>query len=277
MYILGICNDETASACLMKDGEIIFAASEERFSRVKLDNSFPQQSIDACLQFANLKLRDVEIIAYAWAKGFQEGLAEKYLMLGARCADDNQALEIVKERIKWEIDRDQNKRKEFDSWVTKNIDQSKQRVFDCFHHEAHAASAAFYSPFEEGFVYTSDGRGDFEATTLYKFNRSSSDVLTKVFSTPSSNSFGFFYGRITGLLGFKPMRHEGKITGLAAFGNPTKAYCLMEKMINVKEGDVYSNFGDYYRPFFSPYSEFLESKIKKYSRQNSKYFMELCS
>ena len=159
MYILGICNDETASACLMKDGKIIFAVSEERFTRVKLDNSFPQQSIDACLKFADIKLQDVGAIAYAWAKGFQEDLAEKYLELGARCADDKQALEIVKERIKSEIDRDKTKRKEFDQWVTKNIDQSKQRIFDFFHHEAHAASAAFYSPFDEGFVYTSDGRG----------------------------------------------------------------------------------------------------------------------
>ncbi|MDA9641653.1 carbamoyl transferase, partial [Alphaproteobacteria bacterium] len=217
MYILGICNDETASACLMKNGEIIFAASEERFSRKKLDNSFPQKSIESCLNFAKIELKDVDAIAYAWAKGFQEDLVEKYLILGARCADDKQALDIAKERIKWEIDRDKTKRKEFDDWVEENIDQRKQTVFDFFHHEAHAASAAFYSPFDEGFVYTSDGRGDFEATTIYKFNRHSNEALTKIFSTPSSNSFGFFYGRITGLLGFKPMRHEGKITGLAAF------------------------------------------------------------
>ena len=268
MYILGICNDETASACLMKNGEIIFAASEERFSRKKLDNSFPQKSIESCLNFAKIELKDVDAIAYAWAKGFQEDLVEKYLILGARCADDKQALDIAKERIKWEIDRDKTKRKEFDDWVEENIDQRKQTVFDFFHHEAHAASAAFYSPFDEGFVYTSDGRGDFEATTIYKFNRHSNEALTKIFSTPSSNSFGFFYGRITGLLGFKPMRHEGKITGLAAFGDPTEAYSLMQKMIEVKSGDVHSNFGDYYRPFFSPYSELLESEIKKFKRED---------
>ena len=82
MYILGICNDETASACLMKNGEIIFAASEERFSRKKLDNSFPQKSIESCLNFAKIELKDVDAIAYAWAKGFQEDLVEKYLILG---------------------------------------------------------------------------------------------------------------------------------------------------------------------------------------------------
>ena len=135
-------------------------------------------------------------------------------------------------------------------------------MFDFYHHEAHATSVAFYSPFDEGFVYTSDGRGDFEATTIYKFQRYSNDKLTKVFSTPYSNSFGFFCGRITGLLGFKPMRHEGKITGLAAYGDPSGAYNLIKKMIDVKDGDVYSNFGDYYRPFFAPYSELLETEVK---------------
>ena len=93
-YILGICNDETASACLIKDGEIIFVASEERFTRIKLDNSFPQKSIDACLKFANIKLRDVGTIAYAWAKGLQNNLPEKYLTLGARYAGDEQALKL---------------------------------------------------------------------------------------------------------------------------------------------------------------------------------------
>ena len=268
MFILGICNDETASACLMKDGKIIFAVSEERFTRKKLDNSFPQKSIDACLKFANITLRDVGVIAYAFAKGFQEELAEKFLTLGARCAGDKEALEIAKERIKWEIDRDKTKRKEFDTWVAENIDQSQQRVLDFYHHEAHAASAAFYSPFDDGFVYTSDGRGDFEATTIYKFQRYSNDKLTKIFSATSSNSFGFFYGRITGLLGFKPMRHEGKITGLAAYGNPSKAYNLIKKMIDVREGDVYANLGNYYQPFFAPYSELLECEVEKYSKED---------
>jgi predicted NodU family carbamoyl transferase len=64
------------------------------------------------------------------------------------------------------------------------------------------------------------------------------------------------------------MRHEGKITGLAAYGNPSEAYNLIKKMIDVKDGDVYSNFGDYYRPFFSPYSELLETEVKKYSKED---------
>ena len=268
MFILGICNDETASACLMKDGKIIFAVSEERFTRKKLDNSFPQKSIDACLAFSNIELRDVEVIAYAWAKGFQEDLVQKLFDFGVKCAGDQEALKIAKERIKWEIDSDITKRQEFDNWVAKNIDFSTQRVFDFYHHEAHAASAAFYSPFDNGFVYTSDARGDFEATTIYKFERYSNQKLNKIFSAISANSFGFFYGRIAGLLGFKPMRHEGKITGLAAYGDPTKAYDLCKKMIDVCDGNVCANLGEYYSPFFEIYSKLLEKEISKYKKED---------
>ena len=71
MIILGICNDETSSACLMRDGEIICAASEERFTRIKLDNSFPNLSIKFCLSFAVIVLSDVNVIAYSWTKGLQ--------------------------------------------------------------------------------------------------------------------------------------------------------------------------------------------------------------
>lgn len=268
MIILGICNDETASACLMKNGEIIFAASEERFTRKKLDNSFPENSINACLSFLNIKLLDIDIIAYAWAKGFQQDLVEKYLELGVKYAENPEALRITKERIKSEIDRDKTKRQEFDNWVNINIDRNKQKVLDFYHHEAHAASAAFFSPFNEGYVYTSDGRGDFEATTIYQFNRHKDQKLKKIYAAISNDSFGFFYGRITGLLGFKPMRHEGKITGLAAYGNPSHAMNLCKKMIDVNDGKVSSNLGEYYSPFFAPYSKKLKKEIGTFKKED---------
>ena len=75
-------------------------------------------------------------------------------------------------------------------------------------------------------------------------------ILTKKFYSSNSIFYlGFFYGRITGLLGYTPCRHEGKITGLAAYGNPQNARKLMEKMINYTDGHICSNLGEYYRPF----------------------------
>ncbi len=268
MNIMGICNDETASACLMVDGEVVCAASEERFTRIKFDDSFPLNAIDFCLEYYNITLSDIDVVAYAWAKGFDPDLLQNYLSLGAQYANDEDALAIMYDRIEWEIDKDKQNRKEFDQWVSENIDENNQNVLDFYHHEAHAASAALVSPFDDGYVFTSDGRGDFEATTIYKFDRTSSQQLKKLFSSTSSESFGFYYGRITGLLGFKPMRHEGKVTGLAAYGDSRDSLSLCKRMIEVIDGQIVPHLGDYYRPFFAPYSESLKSEITKFSKED---------
>ena len=70
MNILGICNGETSSACLMINGEITSAASEERFSRIKMDRSFPLKSIQFCLDNAALSYMDIDVVSYSWSKGF---------------------------------------------------------------------------------------------------------------------------------------------------------------------------------------------------------------
>ena len=266
--ILGICNAETASACIMINGEVIFAASEERFSRIKLDNSFPTNAIQECLSFCNIDISDINIIAYSLAKRFNEDQVLNYVNLGSRYSDDKVASEIVKQRVIWEISRDKKKRLEFDIWAEENINSKYQKIYDFYHHEAHAASASLLSPFNKGYIFTSDGRGDFESATIYKFDRYGKNQLQKIYSATSSESFGYFFGRITGLLGFKPMRHEGKITGLAAFGNPNKALDLCKRMIEIKEGKVIAHLGDFFSPFFSPYSEFIKEKVKNYRRED---------
>ena len=238
MYVLGITNGETASACLMKDGEVVAAASEERFTRVKMDGSFPSQSIQYCLDFAGIALEGLDAVAYSWAKGLTPEILKKYLTRAIELQHDEEALQIFHDRIEWEASQDVHRKGEFHKWAEENLPSKKTKVFDFFHHEAHAASAAFYSPFTKGFVFTADGRGDYESSAIWRFDRLAEVPLTKIYSAPSTDSFGYFYGRITGLLGFKPMRHEGKITGLAAYGNPVEAQSLCEKMISVCDGRV---------------------------------------
>jgi len=268
MYILGICNDETASASLMVNGEIICAVSEERFTRVKLDSAFPENAIRFCIEFAGISLKDIDVFAYSWSKGFDESLLSNYVNLGIKYGSDSLSLKIIHERIKWEIHRDLEKRAEMGRWIEKNVDKSRQRVIDFYHHEAHAASAGYYSPFDRGIVFTSDGRGDFESTTLYKFDRQSANPLSRIFSASSVESFGYFYGRITALLGFTPMRHEGKITGLAAYGNKLTALDFCRKMIRVIDGEIVVNLGNYYSPFFSPLSDELIVEAMQFKKED---------
>ena len=269
-YTLGICNGETASACLFGNGVLIAAASEERFSRKKLDNSFPIKAISYILKYANINLHSIENISYSWSKSFHPELKIKYDKRSADCKKFSyDSFQIFSERVKWEIERDKKKREEFEDWAKSSLTQKQLKSLTRFyHHEAHASSAALLSPFDKGLVLTSDARGDFEALTIWLFNRGNSKPLTKVYSSTSSDSLGFFYGRITGLLGFKPMRHEGKITGLAAHGDSSKALSLMRSMIDVKEGELIASLGDYYRPFFAPYSQALIAEVRKFSRED---------
>lgn len=269
-YTLGICNGETSSACLFNNSELVAAVSEERFSRIKLDSSFPRRSIDYVIKHANISLPEIKNISYSWAKNFNPELKKKYDRRLEDCKKINKiSFDIFSERIKYEISRDKEKKSEFEQWAKSSLSEEQCRYISRFyHHEAHAASAAFLSPFDKGLVLTSDARGDFESLTIWLFERNNNIPLTKIYSSTSSDSLGFFYGRITGLLGFKPMRHEGKITGLAAYGDPIKALSLMRSMIDVKNGELIADLGDFYKPFFSPYSQSLMNEIKKFSRED---------
>ncbi len=240
------------------------AASEERFSRVKMDSSWPHQSIDYCLEAAGLTLSDIDFVAYGWSDGFK---ADKHLLpyfdrIAAE-ADDPLSLAIFRERIITEIERDTPTRGAFDQFVKTNHFEGKVVSID--HHEAHAYSAYCFSPFDEALVITCDGRGDFTSLTVSVVNKDSIRVL---YRAPSIDSLGFFYGRITKLLGFTPHRHEGKITGLAAHGDPAKLLGLMKKMIEVRDGQLTAHLGQFFKPFYSNFSDELVSIINNNSRED---------
>ncbi len=129
-------------------------------------------------------------------------------------------------------------------------------------------SATLFSPFNKSLCVTCDARGDFESLVIWDFDRKRKNCLKKILSIPSNDSLGFFYARITGLLGFKPNRHEGKITGLAAYGDSRKTLSLMKKMISIKKDKLIGNNGDYFKPFFKPYSKKILKEIKKYKKED---------
>jgi carbamoyltransferase len=268
LTVLGITNDETSSACVMVDGELIAAASEERFTRVKMDKSFPVRAIDDVLQAAGLSsVREVDVVAYSWFKGMDADLVPALadrILLEQRTNPDG--LELLLERLRWEVDQCRPNRTEFEHWASaQGVDD---RVVDFYHHEAHALSAALVAPFDDGLVVTCDGRGDFESSAVWEFDRRRDPAIIKRTSAFSNDSLGYFYGRITGLLGFRPHRHEGKVTGLAAYGDPTVARDLMHKMIRFEDGAIRAYNGPWYRPFFAPYSEELVERVRSHRRED---------
>ena len=278
MKILGIANDETSSACLFVDGVLAAAVSEERFSRKKMDESFPDRSIQYCLSSAGITIEEVDVISYGWSKGYPEDILTqdliRYEAISTKAGKD-----VFIERVKIEQKQDAVPRSEFWNWIGHANLGVGVKVEDFYHHESHAFSACMMSGLGKSAVLTCDGRGDYESLTFSVFDPITFS-LKKLFSSGSVDSLGFFYGRITGLLGFKPCRHEGKITGLAAFGNCDETLPLMKKMIDFDGDKIVSNLGDYYRPFYTEYSDLLVAEVQGFSKEDisagAQKHLELC-
>lgn len=268
MKVLGIANGDTSSACLVVDDEIVAAASEERFSRIKMDKAWPERAINYVLDAGSTSLAEVDYIAYGWCADFD---AEKHLLLyfdriAYEAAHNPDGLPIMRERIDVEIQRDKVKRDEFWAFVERE-GISKDRVVSFDHHECHALSAFVTSPFDEAqLVATCDARGDFQAFSIGYYD---GNVYKVLYRASSVDSLGFFYGRITGLLGFKPGRHEGKIAGLAAHGDPSIHMPMMRDMISVRApGQLIARSGQMYRPFFTNYSDDLQAIVDEAKRED---------
>lgn len=262
MLVLGIANNDLAGACLVGDGAIVAAASEERFTRIKDHKTWPARSIEFVLDEGRTSLDAVDALAYSWHAGFD---ADRHLLLYVdRIAEEVRknadSYTHLRKRISDEMANDKQKRREFDDFVDSNGLRSKVAYVD--HHEAHGLGAFLCSPFDAALVVSCDGRGDFQSLTVAYYTEKNTEVLQR---ETSVDSLGYFYGRITSLLGYRANRHEGKITGLAASGNPVKALPLMRQMIHMDDvGRIRALCGDFFQPSYDGYTAELIAEIAKH-------------
>ena len=260
--VLGITNTQDSGACLLKNGKIIAAINEERFNREKLTEKFPINSIKWILKEHNIK--KIDAIGMGIWKGIsQEFLSEYVKEIISRSKNDG-IESILEDRFVSSIKSDKKKKQEFFSGL-KKLGLEKIPIFWCDHHLAHAYSAFMFSPFKKALTITSDARGDFLSNSITVWKRGEKPKI--IHQDSEFNSLGVFYGWITNYLGFTPYRHEGKITGLAAKGDPKKCIHIMKKMIEFKKGKIVSNIGDYYAPY-------VKAKLPKLRKELSKYTKE---
>jgi carbamoyltransferase len=208
MNILGISAFyHDSAACVVRDGDIIAAAQEERFTRKKHDYRFPQQSLDYCLHEARIRPEDFDYVAF-YDKPFLkfERLLETYVAfapVGFRSFMNAMPLWLrQKLHVPRELDRGLGGR-------------YKGRYVFTEHHESHAASAFFPSPFEEAAILTLDGVGEW-ATGSYGVGRGNRFELTHELRFP--HSLGLLYSAFTYFTGFKVNSGEYKLMGLAPYG-----------------------------------------------------------
>jgi len=228
MRILGISAFyHDSAAALVQDGRIVAAAQEERFTRKKHDAGFPRQAIDYCLAEGGTGLRDIDrVVFYDKPLLKFERLLETYLAFAPRgFRSFRMAIPLwLREKLFQKmLLRDQLRE------IDPEFDPA--RLLFTEHHQSHAASAYFASPFDEAVVLTMDGVGEW-ATTSLAIGRGSELEVIKEIHFP--HSLGLLYSAFTYFLGFKVNSGEYKVMGLAPYGEPKYLQTILDRLIDVK-------------------------------------------
>ena len=210
MYVLGInAYHADSGACILKDGNVIFAIEEERLNRVKHWAGFPHLSISECLKFANITLK--EISAVAINSNPNNNLFKKLSFIFTH----KPSAKLITDRLK-NRSRRRDIRTDFKNYF--DFDLKKSELYYIDHHLSHLASAQFTSGFNTGLAVSIDGFGDFASSAWGVASENEIDIKGKVFFP---HSLGIFYQALTQFIGFKNYGDEYKVMGLAPYGKPT--------------------------------------------------------
>ena len=231
MYNLGIsCYYHDSAAALLKDGHVVAAVEEERFSRKKFDDDFPKMAIEWCLKEADITPSQIHSVAFYDKPILKfERLLDNYIAVAPR------GLYSFLDTIpKWLHKR---------LWIKNEIKNSlkgfKGEIISPEHHLSHAAHAFYTSTFEESAILTVDGVGEW-STTSFGYGENNSIKLTNDIRWP--HSLGLFYSAFTYFLGFQVNEGEYKLMGLASYGKPKYYDLILNNLIDVKDdGSVHLN------------------------------------
>ena len=222
MYILGISSYyHDSAAALLKDGKIVAAAEEERFTRIKHDNSFPSKAIDFCLKNAGISKIDLEYVAYY----------EKPLLKFERILETFVAtwpfslkpfIKAIQEWLGEKIKVEQKIRKKLDF---------KGKIYFVPHHLSHAAAAFYPSPFKKSAILTVDGVGEYQTIGIWK---GMGNKIKPIKEINFPHSLGLLYSTFTAFLGFRVNDDEYKVMGMAAYGKPSFKNSIYE-LIDIKD------------------------------------------
>jgi carbamoyltransferase len=228
-YILGISAFyHDSAACLIRDGELVAAVQEERFTRKKHDPDFPVRAVEYCLQSQGIEVADLEYVGFYDKPLLKfDRLLETYLAFAPKGYKSFAAAMPVWLGEKLHIPRA----------ITKHLGaKPKNRYVFSEHHESHAASAFYPSPFDEAAVLTMDGVGEW-ATTSIALGRGNKLEMLKEIRFP--HSLGLLYSAFTYYTGFRVNSGEYKLMGLAPYGEPKFYDLMMDNLLDLKADGSY--------------------------------------
>ena len=257
MYILGIsCFYHDSAASLLKDGEIVAAAQEERFTRTKHDAAFPEHAIRYCLKQAGIGMDDVDYVAYYEKPHLKlERILTIYADNFPRSFKTFGDVFSQWMRYKFKIPAViKSSLVALSPTGGRNAKWLKNIIY-CEHHMSHAASAFYPSPFREAAILNIDGVGEWSTTTLCKGStKNGVPAVDFIKEMKFPNSLGMLYSAFTYYLGFKVNSGEYKVMGLAPYGEPVYFEKIMEHLIDLKDDGSFQVNLDY---FTYPYDHIM--------------------
>ncbi len=231
MYSLGIsCYYHDSAAAILKDGSVVAAVEEERFSRKKFDDDFPKMAINWCLKETGITPEQIDSIAFYDKPVLKfERLLDNYLAVAPRGLYS--FLDVIP---KW-----LHKRLWIKEEIKKHLQGFQGDIIFPEHHMSHAAHTFFTSPFDEAAILTVDGVGEW-STTSFGSAENTSIKLTNDIRWP--HSIGMFYSAFTYFLGFKVNEGEYKLMGLSSYGKPKYYDLILNEILDVKnDGSLHLN------------------------------------
>lgn len=250
--ILGICDSITSGAAVSIDGRIVAAVNEERLCRTKMAMGWPRLSIAEVMRIAGVTANDIDAAAVAtnylyWRPdarsidgyfdtdwGARKNLVIRLGSVGSQIAGDYSLARRTYYALKRLLTR---KRRRLIAETLRDEHAVHAPIQFIDHHQAHAAAAYYTGGEPNAVVATLDGAGDFLSATI---SHGEKGQLTKIHEVDSYDSVGNFYSYITHILGFKAHQHEGKVTGLAAHGEPLYLDGLL-KLVNFHDGSIHNS------------------------------------
>ena len=231
MYTLGIsCYYHDSAAAVLKNGKVIAAVEEERFSRIKFDDGFPKLAINWCLKEAGISAENIDSIAFYDKPVLKfERLLDNYIGVAPRGLFS--FLDVIPKWI--------HKRLWVKDEIKKHLKGFRGEIIFPEHHMSHAAHTFFTSPFDEAAILTVDGVGEWSTTT---FGTGKNTDVKLINDIRWPHSVGLFYSAFTYFLGFKVNEGEYKLMGLSSYGEPKYYDKIMSELIDVKnDGSIHLN------------------------------------
>ena len=236
MNILGISAFyHDSAACLVQDGEIVAAAQEERFTRKKHDYNFPQEAVDFCLERAGISAEELDLVTF-----YDKPLLKFDRLLETYLAYSPRGFKLFLMGMPLWLKQKLHTPRELDRGLRGAY--TGRYVFTS-HHESHAASAFFPSPFQEAAILTLDGVGEWATGSIARGRDHRIEMLHEM---RFPHSLGLLYSAFTYFTGFKVNSGEYKLMGLAPYGDPVYADVIRDKLLDIKSDGSFRMDMDYF-------------------------------